>query len=325
MALAVLRLGAVLLLLSCSIVDGGPLKTLGRTTTAAPSDPEESPASTKVIDHVQFTISESDGAIRSKTKPDVYFSVNSSDESHESPVILQQCHGLGLELFDMSNNLIRVRDNKDFCLNVEGGFSWGNRIVTWACEQDGTALQNEEFQHGTDGRIRLVHHPDACINVKHSKFDVGAELIIWQCGEGDDDNDVFDYDDGLFKVRKHPDYHLRIQAKDTQAPGPLVLSHCLTKADEKFELLPNGQLRLKENPVLCLNVKGGPFANHAIIAWPCALEDPPDNERFAYDPVKHTIHLVKDPNLVFNAVGGALHQGDQIVLWPLVPKHGGEL
>lgn len=282
-----------------------------------------------ILEHSRFIYDVNESQIKLRKHPELHLNVKGGELAAGSPLVLWPCNPHSHEIFDFDteNHLIRLRANKDVCLNAESGLSAGARITTWPCMQHGELVEHERFTLGSDGRIRAGEKQDLCINVKGGNIANGGELILWHCS-GSEDPDVldrFEYDSGLIKVKKFPDFHFNIVGGSLTEPAHLVLWVCHPGAHEVFEFVKRqgdgdklkGQVRLKLVPELCLNAEGGVGLGHRIVVWPCSEEGQP-NEDFDYDPIRNVIYSAAHPNLGFNVKGGNTAPGGEIVLWSLV-------
>lgn len=268
--------------------------------------------------HARFQFE--DGLIRLQEKPELRLNIKGGKLEAGDPLVLWPCSPQSHELFDISpDGLIKLQANPQFCLNAEGGASAGTRIVTWPCEHGGIRAEHEEFSLGADGRLRLKQQPKMCINIKGGLIQLGAEVVLWPCGSGAEPNELFTVQDGMIKVRANTTFHLNVAQGDLEKSAPVVVWACQAAAHEAFEATGDKRIRVKSRPELCLNAEGGVAMAKRIIAWPCA-ETPQANELFVYDKDRGVIFSVEDPALGFNAKGGSMHPGDELVLWPLEDK-----
>lgn len=169
-----------------------------------------------------------------------------------------------------------------------------------------------------DGRIALKQKPDMCLNVKGGAIEHGAELILWKCGTHNEPNELFAMnhtDGGYIQVKAKPEFHFNVKG-DIKPESTIVLWSCQAGPHEAFEFTYDSRIRLKMKHDYCLNAEGGVAPGHRIIAWPCS-ETPEPNELFRYDHVRKVVYSETNKELGFNAAGGGMRAGDEIVLWPL--------
>jgi len=110
---------------------------------------------------------------------------------------------------------------------------------------------------------------------------------------------------------------LRINAKGgAMAKGdPLILWPCSAQSHEIFDLA-EGVIKLRTNPLLCLNAEGGANAGARIITWPCSHRGSPEaHEEFRFGE-DGRIRLREHPDMCINVKGGLVELGAQLILWP---------
>jgi len=253
-------------------------------------------------------------------KPELRLNVKGGGMEPGDPLVLWPCSPHMHEIFNITGGSIHLVANMDLCLNAEAGVSRGTRIITWPCAQDGVKVPHEDFVLGADGRIRVAAHPDMCIAVKGDTVQNGAEIVLLPCLEDNrtTGRDVFSYNGGMIQVAARPSYHFNVKGGDVaKLNSPLVLWGCEPSNHEVFERTDDKRLRLKRKPDLCVNAAHGVGHGASLIAWPCDKNEAQPNEQFEYDEKLQIIYSVAMPHLVFNAKGGGMQQGDEIVLWPL--------
>lgn len=268
---------------------------------------------TGIPKHSFFQYEEETGLIRLQEKQELRLNVKGGAiEEPGAPVILWPCAPLNHELFKFEDNLIKLKVNQELCLNAQGGAVAGNNVTLWPCEHGGTRVPHEEFELRSDGRIAMKTEPNMCLNVKGGAIEHGAEIITYYCGSGEAANELFIVEGDMIRVKGKPEFHFNIQG-ELQAGSKVVLWSCQAGPHEAFEFTDDSRIRLKMKSDLCLNSEQGVAAGHRIIAWPCSPKAEP-NELFIYKG--NTIYSATNTDLGFNAAGGGMSAGDEIVLWP---------
>lgn len=266
--------------------------------------------------HSLFVYEQGEGLIRLHDKPDLRLNVKGgAPVENGSPLILWPCGPLNHELFKFEKGLFKLMVDESLCLNVAGGANAGSGLSLWPCEQGGSRVDHEEFEMKSDGRIVLKQNPTMCLNIKEGNIGHGGEVVLWPCADQPSENELFSVEEGYIKVKSKPDFHFNVQG-ELKAEAKVVLWSCQAGAHEAFDLTADGRIKLRMRPEMCLNAEGGVGAGQKIIAWPCS-EHPEENELFEYDFNKKTLYSKKNPDLGFNAAGGAMQAGDEIVLWSL--------
>eukprot|EP00746_Dinoflagellata_sp_MGD_P064717 gnl/MRDRNA2_/MRDRNA2_26999_c0_seq1.p1 gnl/MRDRNA2_/MRDRNA2_26999_c0~~gnl/MRDRNA2_/MRDRNA2_26999_c0_seq1.p1 ORF type:complete len:288 (+),score=48.70 gnl/MRDRNA2_/MRDRNA2_26999_c0_seq1:85-948(+) len=261
--------------------------------------------------HALFEYEAATGLIQPTANKDLRLNVKGGALEPGSPVILWNCGPLNHELFKIDNGLIKLKVDEKMCLNVAGGVSPGAKLTLWPCEHEGIRVPHEQFDVRQDGRIALTHSPDMCLNVKGGAVQHGAEVILWPCGNG---TDTFTVSDGYIQVQSNPKFHFNIQG-ELKAESQVVLWSCQAGPHEAFEFTGDSRIRLKMKNDLCLNSEAGVRAGHRIVVWPCSTP-PAENELFEYDKDRNVIYSMDKTEMGFNAAGGGMKAGDEIVLWP---------
>lgn len=279
---------------------------------------------TTIPDHAKFLVD--DGVIRLEGDRSLRFNVAGGIEEG-NPLILYPCAPHSHEVFDISEGVIRLHHAPSICLNAEAGANAGANIVTWHCPQPGAEVhENEEFVFADNGQIHLKLNRNMCLNVPEGRFSLGTKLILFPCQEDatDNQNEIFEFHDGLIRVKAKPTFHLNIEGANLSASNNVVLWECQPNAHEVFEFTDMGQIRMKNQKNMCVNAEGGLRAGARMIVWPCSGEETvPPNEHFAYDAEAHVIYAVDAPSLGFNVKEADKAMGGEIILWPL--SHGDEL
>jgi hypothetical protein len=233
------------------------------------------------------------------------------------PLVLYPCSPHAHELFTMTNEgLIRLSSNLNLCLQAKGGLSTGNEIVTYHCSQGGINRRHETFTMDNDGRIRAKAEPDLCMNVEGGDLNSGAKLILWKCSKGlDAPNELFKYAGGMILLKSNEALRFNVAGADIEnVLQPITLWHCQPHDHELFEFTEAGALRLQRRPDMCVNAENGLQASHRLVLWPCTTPLG-KNERWKHSPRDSTIHSIDLPSVGFNAKGGGMAQGDELVLW----------
>jgi len=232
-----------------------------------------------------------------------------------SPLILWPCGPLDHELFKMENGLIKSQADPNLCLNVAGGANQGSPVNLWPCEHSGGRVPHEEFELRNDGRIALRQKPEMCLNVEGGQIQHGTKIVLWPCRTTPPANELFIVNpNGYIQVKAKPDFHFNVQGA-VEAGSQIGIWDCRAGPHEALEFTRDSRIRLKMANDFCLNAEGGVGPGNRIIAWPCS-QSPVANELFKYDAKRKVIYAAENPNLGFNAAGGALNAGDEIVLWP---------
>jgi len=272
--------------------------------------------------HSKFQVAQG-GVLESVERPDLRINVMGGQLNPGDPLVLWPCSAQGHESFELSDGLIRLGGNRAMCLNAGGGVNAGTPIMTWPCAQHGRPEAHEEFTMGPDGRIRLLKHPDMCINIKGGHAARGSELVLWPCGGGipgdgsvqDGAMDEFEFKDQMIKVKGKPDFHFNVRGGVLSNSSQVVLWDCQPAPHEMFEFtFPDRRLKSKAKPDMCVNAKGGVQMGSQLIVWPCAPEPEP-NELFMYNERTQTIQVKGLATLTFNVKGANYAPGGEIILW----------
>lgn len=264
--------------------------------------------------HSKFKVARS-GVIELVDNPQLRINVKGGAMNKGDRLILWPCSPHDHELWDVEDYVIKLRGSP-LCLNAEGGARPGARIVTWPCSHRGVTEPHEEWTFDEDGRIRLVEHPEFCISVRGGLVEVGANLILWKCGNDPGHaHDIFVNTGGLIQLKANRDFHLNAQGGDLLNSALVVLWKCTPAKHEIFEFTwPDNRMRLKHKPEMCVNAEGGLGQGNFLIVWPCH-EEPEVNERFVYDRERQVIHPQVIPTLAFNVKGGNTQNGGELILW----------
>jgi hypothetical protein len=147
-----------------------------------------------------------------------------------------------------------------------------------------------------------------------SASDLGAEILLGACaGEW---SRFAHHRSGKLAVRQAQRADLHFNLQGGALDGPVVLWKSPPSNADAFEWSEAGQLRIKGRPV-CLIAQAGVVRGSRIVGGPCTEEgEPSPNELFGYDESRSVVFARADPDLVFNAEGGAMAAGDRMVLWP---------
>mmetsp|Transcript_89626 Transcript_89626/g.256795 ORF Transcript_89626/g.256795 Transcript_89626/m.256795 type:complete len:315 (-) Transcript_89626:56-1000(-) len=285
-------------------------------------------AAQEVPAHMKFALV--DGELRALARPELRLNAKGGNISVGVPLILWPCSAHNHELFDpvSPEGLIRLTvvprepgGSGGLCLNAEGGARSGANIVTWPCAQTGELVQHEQFVYDeVTGLLRYKHDRELCMNVKGGATALGAELILWPCGEEPGPNEQFYFEDGMIVLRLNRTLHLNVEGGNLQDPGKKVLIwNCHAGAHESFAFGRDGRLRLSGQEALCVNAEGGLGPGQRLVLFPCQ-EAPAENELFHQDDELGVILATAQTNLAFNAAGGGLRPGDEVMLWPLNEK-----
>lgn len=270
-------------------------------------------AAAAVPDHMQFTFDKT-GVIQLKHKPELRLNIKGGEFKHGDPVLLWNEQEENHEQFSFDHGLIRSKTNPTMCLNVQGGLAAGHNLVTWHCGEKSKAEPHELFKFEKSGRIHPKSDHNLCLNVKAGDFSPGAEVVLWQCEGSGHAHELFKQDGDRITVASHPDLHFNVAGGDLSVPGAkVVLYNKQPSAHEVFEIF-EGRIHLKQHTELCLNAEGGLGAGHRVVLWPCSPV-PAENELFQFDKKSGAIKATKAPELAFNAAGGGMNLGDEIVLW----------
>lgn len=283
----------------------------------------------KVPENMNFNFT--NGVIHLVTKPELHLNAKGGDLKPGDPLILWPCAPHSHELFESLSpqGLIKVKGvmgedgQGGLCLQAKGGPQAGAQIVSWPCLQGNQTVPQEQWEHvAATGQLRLVKHPDLCMNVKGGALNPGAELVLWPCSATPLPHEQFAFKDGTIVLANNTDLHFNLAGGDLQDSTHVVLYNCHPGRHELFNFTADSRVHVQGQSDLCINAEGGIGAGQRLIVWPCA-ETPAANEKFKVDESFGFIYAVEQPNLVFNAKGGGMAAGDEVVLWPLASK--GEL
>lgn len=270
-------------------------------------------AAAAVPAHMQF-IFDTSGVIQMKNNKDLRLNVKGGDLKHGDPIVLWTEQEENHEQFTEENGFIKLKTNPGMCLNIEGGLSVGHNLVTWPCGESTSAHPNEQFQFAKGGRIHPKSDSNLCLNVKAADFQPGAEIVLWKCEGSGHAHELFKQDGSRIHVLNHPELHFNVAGGDISTPGAkVVLYNDHPSTHEVFEIF-EGRIHLKQHTELCLNAEGGLSVGHRIVLWPCSPV-PAENELFHLDKATGAIVSSRMPELAFNAAGGGMNLGDEIVLW----------
>lgn len=268
-----------------------------------------------VPEHMQFSFKK-EGIIQMKHKRKLRLNVKGGALEHGDPIVLWNAQESSHVQFEEKDGSIKLMNNPTMCLNIEGGLVAGSNLVTWPCRQSHEKSLNEDFKFGRGkmkGRIHPRSDSSLCLNVKGGAIEEGAEVVLWHCEEGHD-HEKFIMVGNRITVMDHPELHFNVAGGDLSTPGvKIVLYKRHASANEVFKM-SEGRIHLQQRTDLCLNAEGGLSAGHRIVVWPCSPE-PEENELFYFDEKTGAIHSSKEPELAFNAAGGGMILGDEIVLW----------
>jgi len=273
-----------------------------------------------VSPHMTWDVTK-EGLVLSRVDKQLRMNVQGAVTEPGAPLVLWHCEASSHELMYMIDSQIKLAANPSLCLNVEGGIKPGNRIITYPCgsRESGGLAPSEEFVFD-NGFLRAKHKPEFCINIKGGQLRDGAELQLWKC-QGGNDNELFHLDGSKIFLQKYPHLNLNVAGGEIGTHGkPLVLWSCDDAADhELFEFTADGRMRMMTRPDLCLNSEGGLHLGSKIILYPCHAE-PQAAELFTYDQSSGLIIATQDPQFGLNAAGGQVKAGDSVVLWPINEK-----
>jgi len=265
--------------------------------------------------HMVWDLS-SEGLLQPRSKPEMWLNVKGGSPEAGRGLVLWNSQPQAHELFHFSGTQIKLVANPGLCLNVEGGIDLGHNFITWPCSSEQELAPNEEFVYELEtGLIKLKQHPTLCLNVKGGDLTHGGELIIWQCESVS--HELFTVNSNEISMQVNPKLHFKVAAEDVTEVGAKVILYAGRHDVFEFDQV-NSRLKLS-NTNLCLNAEAGVMPANRIILWPCA-EKLADNELFLYDKKSGVISSAIDPELGFNAAGGRLLLGDEIVLWYVQEK-----
>jgi len=282
------------------------LGALARSSAAVPAIPK----------HSLFSYDKESSLITLVGNPELRLNIKGGlGEPQGAPIVLWPCGPLDHELFKMENGLIKSQADPNLCLNVAGGANEGSPVSLWPCEHNGKKEPHEEFDLRNDGRIALRQKPNMCLNVEGGQIQHGTKLVLWPCRTTPPANELFIVNpNGYIQVKAKPEFHFNVQGA-VAAGSQVGLWDCRAGPHESFEFTRDSRIRLKMANDWCLNAEGGVGPGNRIIAWPCA-QTPQSNELFKYDSKRKVVYAAENPNLGFNAAGGTMNAGDEILLWP---------
>jgi len=272
-----------------------------------------------IASHSLFSHDQESGLVNLVKNPELRLNVKGGlAEPEGAPVILWPCGPQNHELFKVEDGLIKSQADPNMCLNVAGGANEGAPLSLWPCEHSGKRTAQEEFEIRNDGRIGVKKHPNMCLNVEGGAIQHGTKIVLWPCRSTSSANELFIVNpNGYIQVKAKPDFHFNVQG-EVKAGAGVVLWDCQAAAHEALEFTKDSRIRFKMGNEWCLNAENGVAAGNRIIAWRCA-DKPAANELFKYDAKRKVVYSVENPDLGFNAAGGTMQAGDEIVLWPF--KH----
>lgn len=118
---------------------------------------------------------------------------------------------------------------------------------------------------------------------------------------------------GVVELVANPELRLNVKGGGLEKGDPLILWPCSAQSHEVWDV-DRGAIKLRQNPLLCLNAEGGARSGARIITWPCShMGTPEPNEEFLLGQ-DGRIRLIDHPSLCISVKGGLVELGAGLVL-----------
>lgn len=119
---------------------------------------------------------------------------------------------------------------------------------------------------------------------------------------------------GVIELLENPQLRLNSKGGKMEEGDQIVLWPCAAQNHEIFDFA-GGLVKLRANPLFCLNAQGGTNLGAKIVTWPCSHRGfPEEHEGFEFGK-DGRIRLKKHPDKCITVKEGRLELGTEVVLW----------
>merc|ERR1712130_207633 len=96
------------------------------------------------------------------------------------------------------------------------------------------------------------------------------------------EHSMFHVLDGIIELFADQRYRFSIRG-NVQAGSNITLGDCAVNAHQKLRLMKNGQIKVIDNPTMCLNAKSGAGPGAEIVTYQCGADGATtENEEFVH-------------------------------------------
>jgi len=133
---------------------------------------------------------------------------------------------------------IHVASNPELCLDV--GAVNGNQVQLWPCINSSARFI---FGNDSTARIRLLDHPDKCLDVDSGVKSNGTRILLWDCGEVAHPSMQFLFpDSGTGQIRWAVHLDMCLDANNMEG-SQVFLWSCRQASNNSRLVLPPGEFR----------------------------------------------------------------------------------